>query len=138
MVRSQASPDQIGKLDPGTELIVQRRGYRHHGIYVGNGRVIHYAGWGRYSRGLVEEIPLWDFAGRRPVRIGRRPAQCPNAAEIVWRARSRLGERSYHLLTNNCEHFCSWCQVGESTSSQVDHFVSQIGRLARTLWWQST
>ena len=24
-------------------------------------------------------------------------------------ARSRLGERSYRILTNNCEHFCEWC-----------------------------
>jgi hypothetical protein len=24
------------------------------------------------------------------------------------RARSRLGESRYRLLTNNCEHFCSW------------------------------
>ena len=26
------------RLDPGTELIVERRGYRHHGIYVGEDR----------------------------------------------------------------------------------------------------
>src|SRR5262249_10164548 len=28
------------------------------------------------------------------------------------RARSRLGGRRYHLLRNNCEHFCNWWQLG--------------------------
>jgi len=27
----------------------------------------------------------------------------------VRRARSRLGEKRYRLLTNNCEHFVEWC-----------------------------
>jgi hypothetical protein len=40
--------------------------------------------------------------------------------DIVRRARSRLGERRYHLLRNNCEHFCNWCQLGESRSEQVE------------------
>jgi hypothetical protein len=41
----------------------------------------------------------------------------------VRRARSRLGERHYHLLRNNCEHFCNWCQLGESRSEQVETLV---------------
>ena len=36
------------------------------------------------------------------------------------RARSRLGERRYHLSRNNCEHFCNWCQLGEYRSEQVE------------------
>jgi Lecithin retinol acyltransferase len=39
--------------------------------------------------------------------------------EIVRRARSRLGESDYRLLTNNCEHFCNWCLSGVSRSAQV-------------------
>jgi Lecithin retinol acyltransferase len=42
-------------LAAGTHLVVSRRGYRHHGIYVGQGRVIHYAGPFLYPRGCVEE-----------------------------------------------------------------------------------
>jgi hypothetical protein len=26
----------------------------------------------------------------------------------------------YNLLRNNCEHFCSWCQLGECRSEQVE------------------
>jgi hypothetical protein len=42
---------------------------------------------------------------------------------VVERARSRLGERSYRLLTNNCEHFCGWALRDENRSSQVDRLV---------------
>ena len=40
--------------------------------------------------------------------------------EIVRRARSRIGENDYRLLTNNCEHFCNWCLNGVSHSAQVE------------------
>ena len=39
--------------------------------------------------------------------------------ETVERAYSRLGERSYNLLTNNCEHFAIWCKTNISESWQV-------------------
>ncbi|MNF00551.1 NC domain protein [compost metagenome] len=44
-----------------------------------------------------------------------------SAAASVARARSRLGEDDYRLLTNNCEHFCTWCLYGEGRSEQVRH-----------------
>ena len=31
-----------------------------------------------------------------------------NRPEVMERARSRLGECSYRILTNNCEHLCAW------------------------------
>ena len=106
-------------LAAGTHLVVSRRGYRHHGIYVGQGRVIHYAGPFLYPRGCVEEIALAQFAAGRPVSVGGTPDwRC--AEDIVCRARSRLGERRYDLLSNNCEHFCNWCKLGEARSSQVE------------------
>jgi len=58
----------------GAHLTTSRRGYSHHGVYVGRGR----------------------------------------------RARSRLGENDYRLLTNNCEHFYNWCLSGVSRSAQVE------------------
>jgi lecithin:retinol acyltransferase len=118
---------------PGTELIVDRLGYRHHGIYIGQGLVIHYAGWVRHSRGLIETVTVEDFAGRCPVRIGRVPSESLYGNEIVRRARSRLGERCYDVLRNNCEHFCNWCQVGESRSTQVDLLLQRLQRLVRPL-----
>jgi hypothetical protein len=39
---------------------------------------------------------------------------------IVARAESRLGERRFDLVLNNCEHFASWCKTGLSESRQVE------------------
>jgi hypothetical protein len=113
-------------LVPGTELIVDRFAYRHHGIYLGDGLVIHYGGGICHPRGTVEVIPLRDFIGRRRVHVGRTPAGFVQGEDIVRRARSRLGERRYDIFRNNCEHFCSWCQVGESRSKQVDLLLRRI------------
>ncbi len=105
---------------PGTELIVTRRLYRHHGIYVGQGRVIQYAGWFHSAQGLIEEVPVDEFTKRGLLCIGERPADRERGEEVVRRARSRLGERRYDLLRNNCEHFCSWCHFGPARSRQVE------------------
>ena len=116
------------ELVAGAQLIVSRRGYKHHGIYSGDGRVIHYSGGVRYQQGRIEEISLQDFVGNRPVYACRAPDGL-RAEDIVRRARSRLGECRYDLFTNNCEHFCNWCQVGEPLSQQIE----SLTRPARTL-----
>jgi hypothetical protein len=116
----------IGTLDsgycvaPGTQLIVRRTGYRHHGIYVGYGRVIHYVRRTRYPEGLIEEVSIVEFSRGSAVRVGRQPDGASRGQNIVLRARSRLGERRYDVVRNNCEHFCNWCQSGEHRSSQID------------------
>ena len=43
--------------------------------------------------------------------------------ETVERAYSRLGERDYNLLTNNCEHFAIWCKTNISESWQVEELL---------------
>jgi hypothetical protein len=109
-------------MEMGAHLVTPRWGYLHHGIYVGEGRVIHYAGFkGLLRRGPVEEITLQEFAGGRGFTV---KAVAPRAVE---RARSRLGEDRYRFLSNNCEHFAEWCITGRSRSSQVERF---LGRLA--------
>ena len=40
---------------------------------------------------------------------------------VVSRAESKLGERKYHPVTNNCEHFALWCKTGISSSEQVNN-----------------
>jgi len=118
---------------PGSRLIVRRRAYFHHGIYVGNGRTIHYAGWFRGTRGLVEEIALEEFTEGHPYHFGWMPPGQRAGEDIVRRARSRLGERRYHLLKNNCEHFSNWCQLGERRSEQVEALMKPALLLNRIL-----
>jgi len=104
----------------GAHLITQRRGYEHHGVYVGSGKVIHYAGFAKSAhRGPVEEVPLELFADDYAVAVRPHPFPKYSGEQIVLRARSRLGENRYRLMTNNCEHFCAWCLLGESRSEQV-------------------
>jgi len=108
--------------DPGmgAHLATSRLWYTHHGIYIGSGKVVHYAGLSRYWRsGPVEEVTLSDFVAGHPVWIVDHAESTYSAHEIVGRARSRVGERDYRLLTNNCEHFCNWCVSGFSRSAQI-------------------
>jgi hypothetical protein len=111
---------------PGTELVVRYAMYRHHGIYAGHGRVVHYAGWIRGRRGLVEETSVDDFAQGRTLHIRKLPSDRAGGRSIVRRARSRVGERRYHVIENNCEHFCTWSRSGAARSVQVE-------RMAKTL-----
>lgn len=102
-------------------LVTARRGYTHHGIHVGHGKVVHYAGLSRsWRRGPVEEVTLAEFACGQPVRVRICSNPQFDSTEIVSRARSRLGENNYRVLANNCEHFCEWCLRGQSRSSQVE------------------
>jgi hypothetical protein len=52
---------------------------------------------------------------------------------VIRRARSRIGENGYRLLSNNCEHFCEWCLHGEPRSEQVERALVLPRRLARRI-----
>ena len=108
-------------LSPGMHLVTSRRGYVHHGIYVGRGMVVHYAGLCRLLHsGPVEEVTMARFSKGRAVRVVEHNESKYSPQEIALRARSRLGENRYHVLRNNCEHFCYWCISGRSRSTQVE------------------
>ena len=126
-------------LAPGEEppvashVVTLRSGYLHHGIYVGGSRVVHYSGFAyRLRRGPVEEVSLARFGRGGPIWV--RSTTPPNfdAREVIARARSRIGEDCYRLLTNNCEHFCEWCLHGEARSYQVEAWLARPARTLRT------
>src|SRR5262245_26587960 len=100
-----------GQLPPvGAHLMTPWLGFTHHGVYAGAGKVIHYGAL-MYDiiRKPVEEVTLEAFAEGRPVFVIEHTEVCFDAAEVIRRARSRLGEKRYKLFTNNCEHFVEWC-----------------------------
>ena len=113
----------------GSHIVTPRRGYLHHGIYVGGGKIVHYAGLahGLYRR-PVEETTLDRFARGRPVWVRSDRPPIFSSREVIRRARSRMGEDGYRLLTNNCEHFCEWCLYGEHRSYQVEAWLAPPGR----------
>mgnify|MGYP001947401511 CR=1 FL=1 len=117
----------------GDHLVTPRFGYTHHGIYSGNGRVIHYSGFadGRLT-GPVEEVGIGEFG--RDAAGNARKVSVRDYAERPWcrqravsRARKRMGESAYDLTSNNCEHFVQWCITGTHSSAQVDRAVPVAG-----------
>ena len=118
----------------GAHLVTPRLGFAHHGIYVGEGRVVHYGSFGSdWHRRPVEEVSLAHFTRGRNLWVRPHAASRFGGAEVIRRARSRLGEDSYRLLTNNCEHFCHWCLQGEQHSAQVERLLVLPRELARVL-----
>lgn len=100
--------------------------YEHHGIDCGDGTVIHY----RKPSEVIERTSLVTFSRGNLVYI-RQYAEgfCFVPEIVVERAESRLGEKKYNLLFNNCEHFATWCKIGISDSKQIRDFVPAIAKL---------
>ncbi|NER05656.1 MAG: NC domain-containing protein [Okeania sp. SIO3C4] len=92
--------------------------YEHHGIDCGDGTVIHY----RKSTETIERTSKEYFTDKRKVYVKRYPVRYI-ADTVIQRAESRLGERKYNIIFNNCEHFATWCITGVSYSQQVKNFI---------------
>ena len=118
----------------GAHLVTPWRGFAHHGIYLGGGRVIHYnARVYRFERRPVEETGMDEFAEGRPVFVVDHAEAVRDADEVIRLARSRLGEDRYHLLDNNCEHLAEWCLHGVARSFQVESALDFPRRAGE--WW---
>ena len=111
----------------GDHLVSQRTGYSHHGLYVGNGEVIHYSGFSdAFDKGSIELTTLADFSQDQGYEVINHFLCVFDEQERVERAYSKLGEDSYNLIFNNCEHFVNWCFNGVKTSSQVNTPISAV------------
>jgi hypothetical protein len=107
----------------GAHLLTPRRGFVHHGIYLGAGQVMHCGAAERLiPGGPVEEVSLSRFRRGRPISVRIGESSPFSRHEIVARARSRLGD-GYALFTRNCEHFCEWCVLGRPRSYQVERIL---------------
>jgi hypothetical protein len=94
-------------------------GYTHHGIDCGDDTVIHFTGEpGKKSDAAVARTSMGDFALDSIVHV-REYSQKDDPVVVVSRAESKLGSREYNLVTNNCEHFATWCCTGKTASQQV-------------------
>jgi len=96
--------------------------FNHHGIDLGDGSVAHYL----EGREILRS-PLKEFSRGQPLSVVAEPASdyLP-AGQTLRRAMGRLGEQTYTLLFNNCEHFAHWCKTGRHRSAQVED-VLQAG-----------
>ncbi len=100
--------------------------YQHHGIDCGDRTIIHYSkanAEAEISRTSYEAFSLSNAV--YPVRQSL--VYSPDV--VIERATSRLGERQYDLLQNNCEHFANWCTTGRSESRQLTSFGLRTDQL---------
>ncbi|MGL5083930.1 MAG: lecithin retinol acyltransferase family protein [Microcoleaceae cyanobacterium] len=99
--------------------------YEHHGIDCGDGTVVHY----RKPSETIERTSIETFARGLSIYLKEYSFRyIPDT--VIRRAESRLGERKYNLLFNNCEHFATWCITGVSDSRQIRDFVPILNQLS--------
>lgn len=100
--------EEVKDLELADHLFVQRIGYTHHGLYIGNRKVIH------YLAECIREDSLETFADGakiyRKSEIDSPRKYIPE--ECIRRAFKRFREDKYNLLINNCESFVRWCRSG--------------------------
>lgn len=107
----------------GDHIYVTRPlGYTHHGIDCGDGTVIHFTGepgkkMSKSEAGIARSM-LSDFALDAIVHV-REYSKKDDVQVVIERAESKIDSKDYHLVTNNCEHFATWCCTGRTASEQV-------------------
>ena len=112
--------------------------YTHHGLGLGNDRVIHYSGLANdfSTPGVIEEISLQEFSQNKEIHVKPHVDRQYSIEQTIIRAGLRLGESQYHILHNNCEHFVRWCISGlhKSDQSTRGKLLYSAGIGARALW----
>lgn len=119
----------------GDQIRVNRGMYTHHGIYISEDSVIHFAPPGNTdvldpSKARVINTSLEEFLkdGVLEVRVYTeeelKRKRSPKA--IVTEALAHLGEGGYNIISNNCEHFSNLCAFGKKESNQVEAVFSLL------------
>lgn len=120
----------------GDQIKVNRGIYDHHGIYIGDDKVIQFGsttGELDPSKAMVIETSLDDFLKGGELLVATyteeelKKRRNPN--EIVEYAKAHLGDKGYDLVNNNCEHFSNECAFGEHKSFQVDNVLGLFAKL---------
>ena len=116
----------------GDHIYVKRRRrlYVHHGIYMGDGKVINFTGSVREKKDpKVQETDLSRFLKGGTLRRRDYEERLP-ASETINIAKEQLSDGSYSMLWNNCEHFATYCATGKRKSRQVRRAFSGLGTVA--------
>lgn len=119
-----------GSYQTGCHLRVDFRWYQHHGISLGDGRVVHFGrGVFDLENACVEVVTEEEFSAGRPIQVVDSPVSF-DPSTVAERALDRVGERGYELFENNCEHFAHWCRSGQWKSQQASAFETVIRQSA--------
>ncbi len=93
--------------------------FMHHGIDLGDGTIAHYLEGKQIIRSTLDEFSCGEM-----VRIIQHD-KASSKRVTISRAISRIGEESYNLLFNNCEHFAYWCKTGVHRCKQMESLLKK-------------
>ena len=114
----------------GDMIRVKSGSIHHYGVYVSDQEVIQF-GLAPIARPTVKDCDvavcastLEQFLCGNSLEIGEpEDKDLPllrSPEQIIQLARSRMGEKNYNILYNNCEHFAYECVLGIKYSSQTE------------------
>src|SRR5579884_1018532 len=113
----------MDRFQPGDHLRVWCGTFWHHGIYFGDGWVIHMSGLAQgKSAATVRWGRIESFAGKRGIDAIEvvEYGLCDPVPTVLARARQLLERGNYHLIRNNCQQCARWCKTGHFVSGQVE------------------
>ena len=120
-------------LNLGDHIYVRRLVYSHHGIYAGDGDVIHYTGEEKEKKDpLIRETDIEAFLKAGKLRRRDYKKRLP-PSETLSIAKKHLSDNSYSLAFNNCEHFATYCATGKRKSRQLREAVGGLVGIALTI-----
>ena len=108
--------------------------FSHHAIVIAwkgdeKIKVIHVVQTCNKEYGVCEqEFSVRDYIEKKQLyRYDYNPQQVYEPAEVIERAKRKLGEFKYSLFQNNCEHFVRWCKYNVKESQQVEKVEQAAG-----------
>jgi cell wall-associated NlpC family hydrolase len=120
-------------LSLGDHIYVRRLVYSHHGIYTGDGSVIHYTGEEKEKKHpLIRETDIEAFLKGGKLKMRTYKKRLP-PSETLGLAKRHLSDNSYSLAFNNCEHFATYCATGKRKSRQLRQAVGTLAGIALTI-----
>ncbi len=110
-----------GKLD---QLIHRTIIFRHYGIEVEDGYVIHFVGDSIHcmDESSIKKTTIEEFLKDGKKEVDSDITYKFSRERAVKRAYSRLNTKfdGYSIYRNNCEHFVAWCVNGSKASNRVN------------------
>lgn len=118
----------------GDHIRVMRLGgvYSHHGVYVSDDEIIHFTGdeddsildWSK-PEVIQSDLDYFLKGGVLEVKeyTDEEFEDLYSPEQIVSYARACIGDKGYHLICNNCEHFANMCTLGRFRSVQVENVL---------------
>ncbi len=121
----------LKELIAGDHIYVKRKGYfyTHHGIYAGNGQVLHFKGAIKEKKDptvILSDIDTFLNDGTLQRRHYKH--RLPHSKSLQM-ARAHLDQKGYSLVFNNCEHFATYCATGKKKSTQVHRIIGGAATL---------